>query len=91
MRIFRITNMSGITGPAWSQDYETIDEAREALRRAMGWKYIYLSTMFSDGDGEMSPAGWWEDTAVCAYESQEDRDRDDEGAYAPRITSWRRI
>lgn len=88
MRVFRITNTRGIDGPAWRRDYETIDAAQEALRLAMGWKYLYMSELFYDGDGEAHD-GWLEGDAVCAYSTREERDRDNEGAYAPRITSWR--
>lgn len=88
MTSYRITNTSGITGAAWKAEYATQIQAAEALRQAMGWSEIHMSAVFADGNGERDNRGYVERDAVCAYETEEDRDSDGDGADAPRITRW---
>lgn len=88
---YRITNTSGLTGLAWRATYVTLEAAQHALQRAMGWDFIYLSEIFSDGTGEPDGEGWTESDAVCAYATYEDRTNDGDGADAPRITRWYRF
>lgn len=72
---FKITNTSGKSGGNWSREYETREDAAEAIRESMGWSSVVLSESFAVDDG----------TAWCTYETQEECDADQEGAYAPRI------
>lgn len=72
---FKISNTSGKSGGNWAREYKTRHEAAHAIREAMGWDGVVLSPSFAADD----TAAW------CAYESQEYRDADQEGAYAPRI------
>ena len=73
--MLKITNTSGRSDRSWSRDYETREDAAEAIRNAMGWDSVVLSESFAVDD----TTGW------CAYESQEECDADQEGAYAPRV------
>jgi len=59
------------------ETYETQDEAVAALGGAMGWADPVVSDDFPGGDGHTC--------AVCVYETQEECDDDDDGAYAPRV------
>ena len=76
---YRISNAEGLTGGAWGATFATEDEAAEAIREAHGWDDVVVSESFAAGDGN--------DSAVCAYETQEECDADEDGAHAPRITS----
>jgi hypothetical protein len=77
---YKITDTEGRSGGAWSQTYETREEAAVALRDAFGWEGVVLSHGYSDVDGNGV-----ETTAWSAYDSSEDCDSDNDGAYAPRI------
>ena len=55
--------------------YPTLGAAAEALRSARGWPAVVLSDAYDTDAGE----------AVSAYPSEEERDRDVDGAHAPAI------
>lgn len=63
-------------------EYETQEDAAEALRMTMGWDKIVLSGRYTVGTGSDD----LEQDAVSAYATQEECDADQEGAHAPRIT-----
>lgn len=79
MTTYQIRNTEGRQGRAWTRTYDSLDEATEALRVELGWDGIVLSDSFATDLG----------SAVCAYETQEECDADEEGAYAPRIVEVR--
>lgn len=70
-----ISNNEGRRGMAWLDEYETLAEAVAAIADELGWESVVLSESFATEDG----TGW------CAYETQSECDRDEEGAYAPRV------
>lgn len=75
--IYRIENSNGLTGGAWSQTYETREEAGEALRQAMGWTGLVFSPAFTASESS---------TGYEAYETQAECDALDDGdPYAPRV------
>lgn len=53
-----------------------LDVTAEALRVVMGWDGIVLSASYTVDEG----------SAVSAYATEADRDADQDGASAPRIT-----
>jgi hypothetical protein len=78
---YKISNSNGLSGVAWDHDYETQDEAAEAIRTAYGWDEVVLSDSYSVGNDY----GTGDADAVSAYETQEECDADQDGAHAPRI------
>lgn len=75
MAMYRISNTNGKSGGNWRLEYETREDAAEAIREAMGWDSAVLTAAFAADDT----------TAWCVYESQEDCDADRDGAHAPRV------
>lgn len=84
-KTYRISNGTGaVSSDEWLRSFPTRAAAASALMRLMGWETIALSVEFC---AAQTPDG--QDVyAVCAYETSEERNRDDEGAHAPRITEW---
>jgi hypothetical protein len=77
---YRIENTNGETGGRWALTYRSREDAAEAIRLARGWDEVVLSGPFTDTDRtDREVTGW------CAYESQEECDRDGDGARAPRV------
>lgn len=70
--------ISTTDGREWTDTYETRQQAAAAIAQAYGWESPVISESYAVGDGNQS--------AVSVYETQEECDADDEGAYAPRIT-----
>ena len=68
--------------------YDSLEQAREALRRGLGWSDIYLGPGYTTPDGA--------NQVWCAYPKPPAEDDDSENEHAPRITrvfegaSWRR-
>jgi len=60
--------------------WDSVEDAAAAVARRFGWAHPYLSIPFAtvDADGV-------ERTEWCVYGSEEDRDADQDGAYAPHI------
>jgi hypothetical protein len=76
MATYKITTTDGRQDRRLDAEYETRDEAAEALRAVMGWDDVVLSDGFAVDESS---------NAVCAYATQWECDADCEGAYAPRI------
>lgn len=77
---FTIANTYGEQGRAWDATYPTLEAAVDAVRVALGWESIEISMGFADGDDDIS----W-----TVYETELERNADDDGARAPRITCRR--
>jgi hypothetical protein len=78
---YKISNAEGRQGRAWTAEYATREEAAQAIRQAMGWDAVVLSGSYAVDAG----------SAVSAYETQEECDADQTGAWAPRIVEAREI
>ena len=78
---YTISNSNGLSGRDWDCEYATVEAAAEEIRRNYRWDDVVTSSWFADDDGDGNHT-----SSCCAYETQEECDRDDEGAHAPRIT-----
>ena len=83
MPIYRIDSPRQKNGSAWDRTYRTRREAVAAIAHAYQMSETCLGPAFcgSDDDNE---------TSWCVYDSREARDRDDTGAWAPRVTRCRK-
>lgn len=82
--VYSLSNSSGLTGGAWDATYSSLLDALVALRREMGWSTYAVGDQFC-AEGATDNCG--ETYAVCVYETRAERDADQEGADAPRV-SW---
>lgn len=71
-------------GAATLKTYATREEAVDAVRRAYGWDEAHVSPDFATSERDEEGAAR-EVSAVCVYETAEERDADEEGAHAPRV------
>jgi hypothetical protein len=60
-----------------SEQHGSLKQAVEILQATLGWETIHLSEWYAVDS---------HDDAVSAYATQRERDADETGAYAPRIT-----
>lgn len=86
--VYALVNSHGAQHGAWDEHYRTIEDATEAMRKAMRWESIVLSGGYTvqhpgDGPGRASGEAW------SVYETQEECDADQDGADAPRIIQLR--
>ena len=75
--MFTISNSNGITGGAWAEEYDTQDDALDALCEAFG----------IDRDEAVTSDSYAVDegNAVSVYATEAECEADQDGAYAPRI------
>lgn len=83
MPIYRIDSPRQKNGSAWDRTYRTRREAVAAIAHAYQMSETYLGPAFCDSDDD-------NETSWCVYDSREARDRDDTGAWAPRVTRCRK-
>lgn len=69
-KTYSIRNTEGRQGRAWTRTYDSLDEASEALRAAMGWDEVVLS------DGTEGTDRCGEQWVYVAYATQEECDTD---------------
>ena len=86
MPIYRIDSPGYKNGSAWDRTYRSRRAAVAAIADACRMSEVYLGPAFCDGDGDDDD----EETSWCVYDSREARDRDDTGAWAPRVTRCRK-
>lgn len=78
---YTISNSNGLNSGDWNAEYTSVAAAAEEIRRNYRWDNVVTSSWFAETDEDGNHT-----SACCAYETQEECDRDVEGAHAPRIT-----
>lgn len=79
MPIYRIDSPGYKNGSAWDRTYRSRRAAVAAIAHAYQMPETYLGPAFCDSDDD-------DETSWCVYDSRDARDRDDTGAWAPRVT-----
>lgn len=69
-KVFTIRNYEGIQGRPWARDYDSLEDAAEAIRQEKRWDEVVIS------DGNEVDRGGERAMVYVTYETQEQADSD---------------